>query len=298
MKLADVLGALKRRWYVAAISVLLAAGVAHIAWSNVPPEYERSASQLLLPGEATLPEGSNPYLFIGGLSQAGDILVRAVGEDDVAEAVADYPETQVAVVRDAAAGSVILTTVTAQSDEGARSVLDAMLEINAATLDRLQNEQEIPRDERITMMPLTQATSSSVVQKTRIVLTLVAGAVVVVVGIVLAVLIDGALRSRLRSRRFFALVTEDQTDDEGSATAISGPDDEVATERADVSQGRIDLDRPTDEEPGVLNGQMLDPDPPPAADRPRHPRHSARARRASLAGGRAAAAIEDEPTRP
>lgn len=201
MNLSDVLSALRRRWYVVVATLLLAGGLGYAVWSNVSPDYERTASQLLLPGLATIPEGANPYLYVGGLSQAADIIVLAIGEDEVAAAVEGYPDATMAVGRDLAAGAVLVTTVTASTDEAAAAVLKQSLIITADTLETLQDAQRIPEDERVSMMVLTESTQSTVVQKTRVVLTAITVAGVMLLGLVVAALADGALRTRRRTRR-------------------------------------------------------------------------------------------------
>ncbi|MCC4908025.1 hypothetical protein [Microbacterium sp. cx-59] len=200
MKLADVIGALRRRWYVLLAGVLVAAGVSSFLWSTVPPEYERTGTQLLLPGLATIPEHANPYLFVGGLYQIADVVVRAIGPDDIAEATRDYPGADVVVGRDQAAGAVLVVTVTASSDADAGAVLDTMLGITGRTLDELQNEQRIPADERVVITPLTAADESTVIQKTRLTVTALAGAAVLLLALGIAVVLDGIVRARRRAR--------------------------------------------------------------------------------------------------
>jgi len=200
MKLADVVGALRRRWYVLLAGILIAAGGATYVWMTVSPEYERTASQLLLPGKATIPEDANPYLFVGGLYQVADILVRAIGPDDVAAATAEHPDATVAVTRDTAAGAVMIVTVTASSEDAAATVLENVTALTASRLGELQDEKSIPGDERIELVPLTNATQSVVIQKTRMLTAAAVGIGGLALGAVAAVLADTFLRSRRRAR--------------------------------------------------------------------------------------------------
>ena len=92
MNFALTLSGLWRRWYIVFPGLIVAAAVAVGAWSVIPPGYERSATQLLIPGADSLPEGANPYLFLGGLSPAADVLVRAIGAENVLnDVVEDHP---------------------------------------------------------------------------------------------------------------------------------------------------------------------------------------------------------------
>jgi capsular polysaccharide biosynthesis protein len=201
MKLADVLTALRRRWYVVLAGILAAAGAAFFTWGAVSPQYERVGTQLLLPGLATIPEDANPYLYVGGLYQIADVIVRAIGAEDISEVTDEYPGTEVLVGRDQSAGAVVTVTVTATSDEAADEVLDDMLAVTERTLDELQDEQSIPDDQRVSLTPLTQAAESTVIQKTRMLTTALVGGVLLVGGVGAAVLIDSLLRARRRPHR-------------------------------------------------------------------------------------------------
>lgn len=236
MKLADVLGALRRRWYVLVVGILVAGAAAYGVWSYVPPEYERTATQLLLPGEATIPEDANPYLFVGGLYQVADILVRAIGPDDLAAVTDAYPGTEVTVSRDTAAGSVMIVSVTAPSDTAAQRVLGDMLELTGSKLVALQDEQQIPADERIDMVPLTQATDSVVIQKDRMTFTAVTAIGLVALTGVLAVLLDTLLRLRRRARSG----ARSEAEDLAAAEDAAGDEDAVGDRPAGVGDSQHD----------------------------------------------------------
>lgn len=243
MKLADVIGALRRRWYIVLVSILAATAAAYGAWAVVPAEYGRAASQLLLPGEATIPEDANPYLYVGGLYQVADILVRSIGPDDVAALTDGYPGSGVAVTRDTAAGAVMLISVTAESEAAAGDVLDRTLDLIDVKLAELQEEQRIPADERVDLVPLTHDSASVVGQKNRILMTGVAGVGVFALGIGATVLIDTMVRSRRRARSSIARrVTPRSVDDGTPGTEVAdptledAPDEDDAARAADVAQ--------------------------------------------------------------
>ncbi|MCK6079864.1 hypothetical protein KZX37_04420 [Microbacterium sp. EYE_5] len=244
MKLADVIGALRRRWYVLVVGVIVAAAAAYGAWTVIPPEYERSASQLLLPGEATIPDDANPYLFVGGLYQVADILVRAIGPDDIAQATADAPGASIAVSRDTAAGAVMLVTVSASSEEDADVVLATALQLIETRLGELQDEQGIPTDERVDLVPLTHDSASVVVQKNRILVTGVVGLVIAMLSVAIAVLGDTLIRlrrrRRSRSEQTPLRATADEVIIDAGAAGSAMEDGEAATSDAD----RADADSP------------------------------------------------------
>jgi len=249
MKLADVIGALRRRWYILVVGALVAAATAYGAWTMIPPEYERSASQLLLPGEATLPEDANPYLFVGGLYQVADILVRAIGPDDIAVATAGELGATISVTRDTAAGAVMLVTVSASSENGADIVLGRALALVEERLEKLQADKAIPLDERVDLVPLTHDSASVIVQKNRIMLTAVAGVAVLALGAGCAVLADTLIRLRRRSRTRgdtrsagAGLVADaDKVSEEATtASAVASTADNRSPESFEVSPDPVD----------------------------------------------------------
>lgn len=268
MKLADVIGALRRRWYVLVVGVIVAAAAAYGAWTVVPPEYERSASQLLLPGEATIPDDANPYLFVGGLYQVADILVRAIGPDDIAQATADAPGASIAVSRDTAAGAVMLVTVSASSEEDADAVLATALQLIEKRLGELQDEQGIPTDERVDLVPLTHDSASVVVQKNRILVTGVVGLVIAMLSVAIAVLGDTLIRlrrrRRSRSEQTPLRATADEIATDPDATGSVMEDGEAATSDA----GQAGADSPDETPERVVRAEASSAPPADAHENP------------------------------
>ncbi|MDJ0323743.1 hypothetical protein QMG61_08190 [Cryobacterium sp. PH31-AA6] len=227
MKFSDTLRKLWRRWYIVFPGVMVAAALAVGAWYTIPPGYERSATQLLIPGAASMPEGANPYLFLGGLAPAADVLVRAVGSENVLnEMVAEHPDTKIAITRDTTtAGPVMLIAVTAPSDAAAQEVLDLLVTRTATMLEDLQTTEKIASNNRVTVLPITVDTKSVLQQRTRMVGAAGAGVAGVVLTLLLAGLVDGFSSKRRRRRR--ARV----------AKAVEGPDAEP--EESSVENGTV-----------------------------------------------------------
>ena len=69
--------AIRRWWLVALLGLVLSVGGSGLAYTLIGAEYQRSASQVLVPGDNAVPEGGNPFIYLGGLEQAADVLVRA-----------------------------------------------------------------------------------------------------------------------------------------------------------------------------------------------------------------------------
>lgn len=203
MNVAEILRSLRRRWYIVVPGILAAIALAVGAWTVVQPSYERSASQMLLPGTDSVPEGGNPYIYIGGLTQAADVVVRALGSNNVMESIAEeYPGAQVQVSRDpSSSGPMILITVTAPTDEGASAVLDALVAQTAVVMEELQDLEEIPQNNRISVIPVTVDEQSVPQQRNRVTAAAAAGMGGVVLVLLLTVLVDGLIISRARTRR-------------------------------------------------------------------------------------------------
>lgn len=200
MNLAETLRGLLRRWYIVVPGLIAAIAVAVGAWNMVKPGYERTATQLLIPGQLSLPENANPFLFLGGLSNAADVLVRAVGSERVInDILEDEQGVEVEVTRDGStSGPVILITVTAPSDAQAASVVATLVERTSTELEALQDTERIPAGNRITVMPITIDDTGTLQQRDRLVATVGAGILVAVITVIAASFVDGLARQKRR----------------------------------------------------------------------------------------------------
>jgi hypothetical protein len=203
MNTAEILRGLLRRWYVVVPGILLSVILALLAWTHVAPTYERSARQLLLPGAVSIPEKGNPYLYIGGLSQAADVVVLAMGSNNVLSEIAEeHPGAKAAITRDTSTSSpVIVITVTAPSDAETVKVLDALVKRTPAVLTGLQDQEHIAADNRITVNTITVDSTSTVQEKQRVTVAAGVAGGGIVLSIVVAALLDGLIISRRRRGR-------------------------------------------------------------------------------------------------
>jgi len=204
MNFADTLRGLWRRWYIVLPGLLVATTLAVAAWNVIPPGYERSATQLLIPGVDSMPEGANPYLFLGGLSPAADVLVRAIGAENVLnEVVLEHPGVQIEISRDTTtAGPIILIVVTADSDTAAEEVLGLLVQRTETVLEDLQQQEKIAVKNRVTVLPITVDRQSTLQQRSRYIATGSAGLVAVAFTLIVAGIVDGfSLRRRARGAK-------------------------------------------------------------------------------------------------
>jgi hypothetical protein len=193
MNFADTLRGLLRRWYIVVPGILLSAGLAASVWSMVPPGYERSSTQLLVPGTESIPAGANPYLFLGGLTPAADVLARAVGSENAKHEVAeDFPGVAIEVTRDnSTAGPVILVAVTAATDDDAEEVLGLLVDRTTSVLDEIQEAEAIAADNRVTLMPITVDSQSVLDQRTRFIAVAATGLAATAITLFLAAAVEG-----------------------------------------------------------------------------------------------------------
>jgi len=245
MNVLEVLAGLLRRWYITVPGLILAAAAAFGMWSVTSPEYVRSASQLLLPGDGVLPEGAtNQFLYIGGLGPVADVLARAVNGDDT---VREYTEAgaDVVVVRDTSiSGPVILLTVTAASSDAARDMIDSLTQLTAVTLNDLQAEQGIRPSDRVTVATISVDTTDTVSQRSRLIPTGAVAVIIVLLTLVSASIVDG-LMTKSRRRHLSGNVvagasSEDSADTVGSGTIGMGATGQWDVEMAAESEVAVD----------------------------------------------------------
>lgn len=215
MNVQDTLRGLLRRWYIVAPGLLAAAAAAAFVWTQVPPTYERTAKQLLMPGEASLPavvveiDGEeekttpNPFLYLGGLSTAADVLVSAAGAAEAVQELTErHPGTEITVARDFSnSAPMLLVTVSATADDVAAEVVDAMLASNEEVLARLQDEQKVPAASQVSIWTVAVAPESTLGTRERMLATVGVGAGAALMSLLLAALIDGLARRPRRGHR-------------------------------------------------------------------------------------------------
>lgn len=239
MNILDTLRGLMRRWYIVVPGLILAVAGAIGAFTIVKPGYERTATQLMIPGTGILPETTtNPYLFLGGLAPATDILIRAINSESVAgEIAAEYPGVEIEVKRDPTqSGPVVLFTVTAADDADGAAALTELLDRSTEILDSLQNEQNVSEVDRIHVSTLTEDQAGTPQQRTRLMVTAAVGLGMVVVTLVTASLVDGLARKSVRRGRSGRSVSPIEEDTDRVPDAEPDPTPVDAEPRAAPSE--------------------------------------------------------------
>jgi hypothetical protein len=203
MIFSTILHGIRRRWYLLIAGLIATAAVGVFAYQQTDPTYERSASELLVPGSQTVPEGGNPFLYLGGLAQASDVLVRALGARDLQGPIqSEYPGTSVVIDRDVStSGPIIIITIEGKDDTAVREVFQRMLEAAPTTLNSLQSQASVPRPAQITILPITIDVESTINDKGRLQAAAMAIAAGLVATILVLTLVDGLILARGRRRR-------------------------------------------------------------------------------------------------
>lgn len=230
MDLRAFTAALRRRWYLVMVVLLLSAGVTYLAMDRVGPRHELAGSVLLFPPTyVTLEEGEsvavgNPYLELGGLNTARDILVRTMTAQSTRDAIDDqFPDATYDMVPDvSSAGPIVVISVSADNSLDARAALNEVLDRVPPTLVDLQDDIGIPRRALITSRVLTVDSRPEIARKSQIRSGIVSGAGVLFLGLMLIGVIDGLLAGRRGNKEAVpppvAITRKEQSADKSTAT--------------------------------------------------------------------------------
>lgn len=173
MHLGDIAGALRRRWLLATMGLLVVVLSAGFMMWKSSPTYSYSSTVLLLPPkvEQTTDDPSvpsytqgNPLFFLGSLSEARDVLIASLTSSELQKSMADrFPSATYTATRDVLNSSpVVVITVEGTSDDDAAGSLAELTGGVARRLQTLQTNLGITRDAQITSHTLTEDTSPAV----------------------------------------------------------------------------------------------------------------------------------------
>ncbi|MER2137961.1 MAG: hypothetical protein ABS909_08900, partial [Arthrobacter sp.] len=131
-----------RRWYLVVSGILFTAVLCWGASQVVPPSYDARGSMVLMPPPAAVGDEGNPYLQLGGMSEALDVLVRQANAPAVRDQVLEaYPSATYTIEPDrSTSGSIVVVQATAETEAESLTVLDQALETLPAVLTRMQDE--------------------------------------------------------------------------------------------------------------------------------------------------------------
>ncbi|MFF1830869.1 hypothetical protein [Paenarthrobacter sp. NPDC058040] len=203
MQFRTVLASVVRRWYVLVAGILVTGLLCAAIQMNAPDKFKAQASLVLMPSSQSIGAAGNPYLYLGGMSEALDILIRKLSSQPVRERVlANFGTATYTAEPDRGTnGAILVITANADSPEQTMSLLKAVMEETPRSLNEMQEALNVAVPARITTMNLLVDRQAVPEVKARTQLVLVAGAGGVAMTLVIAVLLDGLLLTRQRRKQ-------------------------------------------------------------------------------------------------
>jgi hypothetical protein len=155
---------------------------------------------VMLPPASIVGKDGNPYLYLGGLGQAVDVLTRRLNADAISNPIKrDYPDAEFTVANDSSTtGPIIIIEASAPSKAIARTVMDTVVDSAEPALESLQNDLSVPTKSRITISAFAVDQDPLPDLKTRIQVVGAAGALGLILTLLLAVFVDGRIMARRR----------------------------------------------------------------------------------------------------
>ncbi|MFJ4207677.1 hypothetical protein ACIPY2_04335 [Paenarthrobacter sp. NPDC089675] len=202
MQIRTVMASIARRWY-AVVAGLLVTGLLCVAIQmNAPDKFKAQASLVLMPSSQSIGAAGNPYLYLGGMSEALDILIRKLTSQPVKERVlANFGSATYTAEPDRGTnGAILVITANASSPEQTMALLKAVMDETPRSLNEMQEALNVAVPARITTMNLLVDRQAAPEVKARTQLVLVAAAGGLVLTLVISVLLDGLLRTRKRRK--------------------------------------------------------------------------------------------------
>ncbi|HJW01472.1 MAG TPA: hypothetical protein VJ617_20470 [Arthrobacter sp.] len=248
MWLRDMIRSLMRRWYVLLFCLAAAAAGTYLVYQTVPLSYSAKGSLVLMPPKTSVGPDGNPYLFLGGMGQALDILSSKLSAEDAqAPILKAHPNVSYSAEPDrSSSGSVVLVTVRGSDRSEVMGALDAVVAAVPTTLAAMQDAQAVPPDSRISMMTLVVDRQPATDTKTRTVYVLATAGGGAALGILLTGFIDGRLLAR-RGR----------LEAEAKAEAVPPADDgpSARLRRVRESQPKVDATGAVEESSEAASGR-------------------------------------------
>ena len=198
MYLSELVGGLRRRWWALVIGLLGTAAITYTAFTLVPPKQEAQASLLILPPARVAQEAGNPYLALGGLEPAADMLAAAMNSGTIHESLAppDGPG-EFEVSRDmSSSGPMLLVEVSEEDPDRAMTLLDSVIDAMPDVLKKLQLQVNVRNADLLSLTEVTRDAQPEPSIKGQLRVTLVAAAGGLAITILGTNMLDGLLMRR------------------------------------------------------------------------------------------------------
>lgn len=211
MNLGNFVSALARQWRLALLALVLAIGAGIGTGVLVGPRYTATQTSVVIPPAAVIAAEQqtrayapdNPLLYLGGLTDARDVLVRSLSSDAVDQrAKTQLPGVTLKVTADATSGSpIILFEATAKTqDEAQRGIAFLESELTAA-VTRVQDGLGIADPNRVKTLVVTQPAEPTVDRKAQLQAGVLAGGGILVLLLLALGILDGWMTARASGGR-------------------------------------------------------------------------------------------------
>lgn len=202
MHLADTLRSILRRWYIFLLGLVLSFGLAGAATVVIQPDYEAEGTLLLMPPIGVVGPEGNPYLYLGGMTEALDVLVRRSNAPESVTSIEErFSGLAITSAPDRTTSSpILIVTVSGESPQDVLQALELGRTVVIRNLDAMQNEIDVPRSMRISAEDLVIPVEAKANRKMAIQFAILIAAAGAVGTLMFTGFIDGQLLSRARAK--------------------------------------------------------------------------------------------------
>lgn len=202
MLLRDGLEALRRRWVVVLVGLIIVAAGGLGVFMLVGPRHEATATAVLLPPSTTSVRHAddytvgNPLFYLSGLTQPRDLVINRLRSGNVeAEFERLHPGVTYDVSADSrSSGPVIVVTTSARTEAAALGALADLNEQVTATMTDIQQALNIEPAARITVFQVTNDRQSTIDRAAQLRAGIATGGGLAVGVVLLVALLEGLAR--------------------------------------------------------------------------------------------------------
>lgn len=238
MYLRELLASLRRRWYLLVIAVLITAVSCFGVSRLIGPTYQGQGAVVLVPPPDAADPDANPFIALGSLKQAGDIMIRSLNSDAThRRATLVEPDADYTVGPDySTSAPVLVITATAPTAKQAAHMLRVVLAQVPTNLAALQHGLSIDSKNQIASEIIDLDEKPTLVIKAQ--LRAVVGAGVAVFGLLCLLIgaFDAAVRRRHAAQARIRAVDSGRRPAVEDLTAI--PVDSRANRRREAGHSR------------------------------------------------------------
>jgi len=200
MDIGELARIVLRRWYVVVVGLLLTGFLGFLTLTAVQPQYVTTASVLVYRPVSVLGAGGNPFVALGGLEAARDVVLKAINDPAVMVTLSDQGRRTIEVVADGQSSAPIVSvSVTAASPDAALTTQTQVLALVPSTLEKLQTSLDVPKSAQVASVVLAESTVPEAARKSQLRALIGVVGIGVVLTILGAILFD-RLRRRARSK--------------------------------------------------------------------------------------------------